>query len=224
MCWLVSSENQYNSSKLISKREDLENNIKLILNDGSHKRPEENYKFVFKRCLDYMKEAFRKSHPEINKKNMERKFYEHYFLDISKETGIPLEHFFDPKNGACDEANVPKTINGTYIKNISKSDEFKKEFTAFMTGELRTENLNSLTGKIDALITKWEKQIADAKSLPDVIESIRKDIEKNKKAKLPWTIKEIDEAIKSVQWLFDSNGEKGRVHWVSLNCILRKKK
>lgn len=164
---------------------------------------------MFKRCLDFMKECFRKAHPEIKKKDMERRFYEFYFLDISRATGVPLEHFFDPKNGASDGANVPKTINGTYIKNISKSEAFKKEFVAFMTGSLREENLNSLGGKIDALITKWEKQIADAKSVPECVAAIRTDIEKNKKAKLPWTIREIDEAIKSVQWLFDSNGDKG---------------
>lgn len=180
----------------------------MILSDGSHKRPEENYKFVFKRCLDFMKESFRKNHPEIKKKDLERRFYECYFLDISKETGIPIEHFFDPKNGAGDGTNVPKTINGTYIKNISKSEPFKKEFVAFMTSSLREENLNSLGGKIDALIIKWEKLIAEAKSVPECITLIRQDIEKNKKAKLPWTIREIDEAIKSVQWLFDSNGEK----------------
>ena len=155
-----------------------------------------------------MKDMFRRSHPEIKKKDLERRFYEHYFLDISRSSGLPLEHFFDPNNGASDGGNVPKTINGTYIKNISKSEAFKKEFIAFMTSSLRQENLNSLQGKIDALITKWEKQIADGNGTAETVANIRKDIEKNKKAKLPWTIREIDEAIKSVLWLFDSNGEK----------------
>jgi hypothetical protein len=77
-----------------------------------------------------------------------------------------------------------------------------------MTSSLRQENLNSLQGKIDALITKWEKQIADGASVGETVAEIRTDIEKNKKAKLPWTIREIDEAIKSVLWLFDSNGDK----------------
>lgn len=190
--------------------QDLETSLGLIMSDGSHKRPEENYKFVFKRCLDHMKEAFRKTHTDIKKKDMERKFYEHYFLDISKQTGLALEHFFDPKNGSPEAKDVPKTINGTYIKNISKSESFKKEFLAFMMGSLRQENLNSLQGKIDALITKWEKQIAEGSSLQKTIAEIKKDIEENKKAKLPWTIREIDEAIKSVNWLFDTNGEKAQ--------------
>jgi hypothetical protein len=155
-----------------------------------------------------MKDVFRRAHPEIKKKDMERRFYESYFLDISRSIGLPLEHFFDPKNGTSDGGNVPKTINGTYIKNISKSEAFKREFIAFMTSSLRQENLNSLQGKIDALITKWEKQIADGASVGETVAEIRTDIEKNKKAKLPWTIREIDEAIKSVLWLFDSNGDK----------------
>lgn len=191
-----------------SRQEDLEANIQQIMGDGSHKRPEENYKFVFKRCLDYMKENFRRQHPEIKKALLDRRFYEHYFLKISEQTGLCLEHFFDPKNTPSEDPNIPKTINGTYIKNISKSEAFTREFKAFMNGSLRAENLASLQIKIDALVTKWEKVIAELNNIGEATARLRKDVETNKKAKLPWTIREIDDAITSVSWLFDQNTEK----------------
>ncbi len=39
-----------------------------IIEKGSNKRPEENYKFVFKKCLKYMKEQVKAKLP-VKKKN-----------------------------------------------------------------------------------------------------------------------------------------------------------
>lgn len=72
-----------------------------LLNSCSSKRPEENYKFVFKKCLKYMKEDLKdqkKSKKKLKKKEFEKFFYNYYFKDISEKEGIPIEHFYHPKN------------------------------------------------------------------------------------------------------------------------------
>lgn len=155
-----------------------------------------------------MKDLFRVAHPELKKKDVEHKFYDSYFLEISKQTGIEIEHFYDPKNSLGGTSNVPKTINGGYIKNISKSKQFKDEFFAFMNLELKEQNRVSLDPKIDTLVQKWEKQLLESSDSHACVIFIRNYIEKNKKGKLPWTLKEIDEAIKSVNWLFDSSNDR----------------
>lgn len=205
---LANMENQLLSSKFKSNIEDLENALNHIKLSASSKRPEENYKFVFKRCLDFMKENFREINPLVKKKDFERKFYEHYFLQISKDNDLPLECFFDPKNSLSKCENSPKTINTHYVENISRSQEFIKEFTDYMNNQLIDENKKALDGKIEALMLKWEKNVNEAKDFEKAIKSIKEEVEKNKKAKLPWTIREIDEAIKSVKSLFNSTAIK----------------
>ncbi len=65
----------------------------------SGKRPEENYKFIFKRCLKKMKDDLKKTFKrKTKKKDQERYFYNYFFKQISKSEGIPIEHFYHPKN------------------------------------------------------------------------------------------------------------------------------
>ena len=67
----------------------------------SNKRPEENYKFIFKKCLKYMKDQLKdkiKHKKKMKKKEFEKYFYLYYFREICNREKIPLEHFFHPKN------------------------------------------------------------------------------------------------------------------------------
>lgn len=47
----------------------------------SKKRPEENYKFIFKKCIKNMKDEFewKNFSKKIKKNNLEEEFYKHYF-------------------------------------------------------------------------------------------------------------------------------------------------
>lgn len=47
----------------------------------SKKRPEENYKFIFKKCIKNMKDEFERKNfsKKIKKNNLEEEFYKHYF-------------------------------------------------------------------------------------------------------------------------------------------------
>lgn len=67
--------------------EQLEAIINEILLCESHKRPEENYKFIFKKCLKKMKENFKfakKNKKKMKTKDFEKFFYNYYFKDISE--------------------------------------------------------------------------------------------------------------------------------------------
>jgi hypothetical protein len=54
---------------------------------GSLKRPEENYKFIFKKTLKIMKENFREisKKKRIRKQDLENEFYLHYFRGVSQK-------------------------------------------------------------------------------------------------------------------------------------------
>jgi hypothetical protein len=170
----------------------------------SLKRPEENYKFVFKRCLKHMKEAFRAGIPQrrVKKKDFDKAFYEHYFKAISDTEGISLENFYHPKNSQSKNKNLPKTINTGYIDNISKSKLFLKEFTDYLCFKLEEECRDIVDSKISGLINKWEHEFQLSNKDDKTIGDICNYIENNKKCKLPWTVNEVKEAIMVVKKLF----------------------
>ena len=181
---------------------ELTEKVKFIETNTSHKRPEENYKFVFKRCIDHMKEVYHKKKKSDKRRDADFLFYSHYFGEISRETHIPLECFYDPRKTSNKQSQVPKTINSNYVKNILRGEEFMSEFNNFMNHRLLPLNIESLDVKINTLVTKWRKQLEEARNVDSSVKEICLDIRKNKKGKLPWTAKEVEEGIKSVQALF----------------------
>ena len=183
--------------------------IKELTKSDSIKRPEENYKFVFKRCLKHMKEEFKAGQgKKLSKKDIERTFYEHYFRRVVEEEKVPLESFFHPKNSKAKTSHCPKTINNVYVENISKSPEFVRDFTGYLTQDLEGEYREVIDAKLNGLVQRWENEYQESRNGEEVIRNICQNIEKNKKFKLPWTVREVQEAVMSVRKLFDLNQRK----------------
>jgi len=175
-----------------------------LQDSSSNKRPEENYKFIFKRCLKHMKEKFKEENQNLAKrKDLDRCFYEHYFRSVSDSLKISIDNFYHPKNSKSKNKNGPKTINNTYIQNICKSKNFKKDFSEYLDRSLLREYQESIKLKIKNLITRWVKEIRVATDKNAATTQICAYIEKNKKCKLPWSVKEVSEAIRSVNALFE---------------------
>ena len=61
--------------------------VSEVNNMISIKRPEENYKFIFKRCLKYMKEKLKAQNPDLKlgKKEFEKWFHQYYFQEVVDE-------------------------------------------------------------------------------------------------------------------------------------------
>jgi len=181
----------------------LKDKLNSITKLGSNKRPEENYKFVFKRCLKHMKDNLKiASDKKHKKKEQEKQFYEHYFKRIAEAEGLSIQQFFHPKNSKSKYKDAPKTINADYIANISKSAEFVHDFLDYMHNKLKLDYEKTIDTKIDGLIKKWNDTYEQSASREKTIEEICEYIEKNKKCKLPWSDKEIYEATAAVDKLF----------------------
>lgn len=181
----------------------LKEKIISIMSSNSLKRPEENYKFIFKRCLKFMKSEMKKNFAKkIKKKDFEKLFYEFYFKEISEKESIPLEHFFHPKNSkAVKKLNyiTPKTINSYYINNISKSKIFMNNFLEYLENNLSKDYEILIDSKFSSLILKWNEEYEKNPNKDQVVYKICDYIKGNKKCKLPWNVKEIKEAIEVVK-------------------------
>jgi hypothetical protein len=150
-----------------------------------------------------MEEDFKNLYPEKSaRKDFERSFYEHYFQNIVKQYHIPLESFFHPKNCRNKVKDMPRTINAAYVENISKSKSFVRDFTKHLTHTLETQYRLNIDSKIHSLIQKWDSDYEESQHSDQVIGEIVEYVERNKKCKLPWTVKEVQAAIASVEKLF----------------------
>lgn len=55
--------------------------------------------------------------------------------------------------------NAPKTINNTYIQNISKSSMFIEKFMIYLKEYLLKDYIKQIENKFDGLMKKWEEEI-----------------------------------------------------------------
>ena len=167
------------------------------------KRPEEGFKFVFKRCIEHMRMTFENSSEASLSDALEKRFYEHYFLKISQEKQIPLEKFYLPRSYQEKDSKIPKSFTREYIRNISKSKQFTEEFFGYIDNQLIEKTRKVLEQRVEALIIKWQRQLNNYTENDSSIRQICLGLEVNKKAKLPWTVKEINIAIKRTKDLFE---------------------
>lgn len=182
--------------------------IEQIKLDTISKRPEQNYKLIFMLTLKYMKEELKgEIDRNMRKKDFEKYFYNYYFKVISDQNGIPLEHFYHPKNSKAQklikEKNIPKTINLYYIENISKSKKFLEIFFSYLKNDLIEDYEKLIDYKLDTLFHRWSISIYEHENKKIALNKICKYMEENNKCKLPWDINEIQIAIDCTKKLFN---------------------
>ena len=183
----------------------LKQSVDKIFESQGNKRPEENYKFAFKRVLKVMKSNFKKTHPpktSSNRRNHEKAFYQFYFKSIAEKKKIPIESFFHPRTSRPQNRNQQKTINSEYIKAISESRPFIQKFSEHLS-VLAEDSKALIESKIFGLLGQFENYLQDFPT--EGVKKITEYVTKNKKCKLPWTTKEIGDAVKVVEDLFSKN-------------------
>lgn len=168
----------------------------------SSKRPEENYKFIFKRCLKYMKERLNiYEKKKMGKKQLEDYFYQYYFAETCKKYKISMDITKYPLKGRG-TYTTPKTISAEYVSKVGKSQEFVKDFNSYMSESLKKDYEASISPKLDSIVKRWEEIFAQIENKQDALQQIIDYVLKNKKCKFPWTEREIDAAMEAVRVIF----------------------
>ena len=176
--------------------------LKEIEHVESCKRPEENYKFIFKRCIKFLKERlYVHSAKKLRKRQLDEYFFEHYFTEVCKQQNISMDLFRHPRRGQIGGSG-PKTVSIEYIRTVAKSREFVKDFNSYMYRHLQTDYEEAADHKIYSMIKKWEETYANGSDRNEATKTIVEYILKNKKCKLPWNHKEIETAMETVRVIF----------------------
>ena len=167
----------------------------------SHKRKEENRKFVFKQISKVLRSRFAKGLKtsflrKVNKKVIDDEFYQHYFGALSEASKIPLEDFILP--GSCTKrVGQSKTFTDSYIRLIHQSESFRADFERELRA-LIVSNLKAIVrAKIAKVLSKYEKE----KALSEGGEESNRGFG-DRRGKLPWTCQEISTAIRCVLRFF----------------------
>ena len=203
-------EKSFRESFLISSGKTFRAFLDQIQGKETKREAEDYNRYVFKRCLAQMLKEFASKNEKIKKRNMEKRFYEHYFSKIAKEKGIKLEHFYKPKPGNEKDNEVPRSFNQTYIKNICSNPDFKKELLDYLNNGLLENEKQCLEKKLNWFVNVWQEIIEKAECKETAAKEICMDVgvsRKGMKYLLPWTIFEVKDAIEKVRRRFERYSE-----------------
>lgn len=174
---------------------DLINN--LYKKHESRKRKEEKIKFVFKHTIKNLKKEYFASNELQNCPENEEKFFFHYFEFTHKEKELPLEAFFDPLNTSHALNPKFKTLSKDYLSLLFSSAGFNAAFLAYIETGFVKDYQDNVCKKFKKLFKKLRKRmrLASPGKYGAVISEFITKFGANKRCKLPWTQKEIRNAI-----------------------------
>ena len=195
-CKLTAAELQSSSEEKVRR-------VNEILSSRSNKRPEECYKFILTRVIRYLKRTFPGAEElsGASPSEQERAFYRYYFADLTTVTGLPLEAFYYPISRKQQDK---LKLNANYFDKIFRSERFMKDTLSYVEAILREEYKVELKQKLKSLLSKYDLMIK-RKTRPreDVLKLLKDYLLKNKRCKLPWTVREINEAVERFYILLD---------------------
>ena len=174
--------------------------INEILSSRSNKRPEECYKFILTRIIKNLKRKF-DAKPGETLDETERRFYHYYFGEVAAEMNISIRNFYYP----ITRKQLDKIkLNSQYFDKIFKSRLFLNDTLNYIDNELRAEYQDELRQKLRTFLNKYDLMLRrNPDKREETLRKIKDYLLKNKRCKLPWTVREINEAVERFRILFD---------------------
>lgn len=169
----------------------------LYQKHDSKKRKEEKIKFVFKHTIKNLKKRFFTANHLPTCLENEEKFFVYYFELTHKAKSLPLETFFDPLNTSHSLNPKFKTLSKDYLCLLFESGQFAADFIEYMKSKFLKDYQHNIIKKFKKLFKKLRKrmrQSGPAMYDPVIVEFTDK-FTSNKRCKLPWSKKEIEDAI-----------------------------
>jgi hypothetical protein len=190
--------------------------LNILIENEPLKRLEEQLKFVLSRAeqsliVEYLSKEKEQTPEQIDKSlktnryNVEVEFYHKYFFEFSKCHRIPIEKFYFPRNKNKLVSNSHKTINKSYMSNITLNTDYVRKMTSHIRDNLLKLEKETIRTKINNKIEKWNSFLLrklnfehQDKILEEFDSFISTNILDNDKFKLPWSVKQIESAINTV--------------------------
>lgn len=163
--------------------------LRLLVSEPSRKRQEEKYKLCFKRALKKELNAFKQNNIVSSKGKYSR---ENEFI-----------HEYFPKGYNSDQSIFnPKTVNLKYVAALLSQKKLKSSLLDYIAGDLvRDYIVEEVTPKLQRIVQTCRKLYGANKKRGTI--KVTNYILNNSKFKLPWEVKELEDAKESVLRLVD---------------------
>lgn len=186
--------------EFLAGEESFTHRLSIILNRSS-KRTEECYKYLLSKFFKFLKNKSGLSSREmIREDDDEAVFYNFLFGETARRLGVGVEEFYFPSKSL--KAKKQNTLNKDYFAKIFRSRVFNQKLRSYMGKELIKEHREDVETKLRALFDKWMVKFKYT-SEKRRVNSILKDIKKNKRLKFPWIYCELEESVKKVEELME---------------------
>lgn len=183
------------------------NNLGLHNYKLPKRRAEESYKFVFKTAFKHLQHIYAIKHKDFLRNKHPSDFlyyfYTHYFGSLLEKKGLNIACYYLPLTGdirvlSSDEF-IAKTINTGYITLVCESPLFVADLLTYLRkGFLKTYETYA-SKKIEKIVYVWECRYNKSCTNFKAVEDICEFIVQNKKTKLPWYIREAEDALRVVR-------------------------
>ena len=163
----------------------------------STKRKEEKIKFVFKHTMKSLKKRYFKNNDLQNSADNEVKFFSNYFEQTHKDKNLSIEVFFDPLNNSNTLNPKFKTLSKDYITLLFDNLSFKEDFLNYIEGKFIKDYQQNVCKKFKKLFKRLRKKMRHGgySNYDLIVDEFIYKFAANKRCKLPWTNKEIVDAV-----------------------------
>lgn len=96
-------------------------------------------------------------------------------------------------------------VNNSIIEKLIKSRRFLKVLLKYLNCHIYQEQKVESSRKLLSLVKKWKKILEDGS---DLFEDICSVIEEDPKFKIPWTVKEVSDAVEMFYEIFKINKKR----------------
>ena len=184
------------------------------INRQFYKKKRETYlKFVFPKCVKYLRKVLTETHDtlfnnhlclkKLSKLNRDMIFYNHYFKEIAETQKIPIESFILFKNWTHRFSDhIPKSVNLQMVNLWKKNPTLVNDMLRYLNERFFKDFFDFNKEKIESLIIKWGSMVVDIgedKTVEKIVDSLKK-----KQSKLPWSLAEVEYAVQKTKSLLTS--------------------
>lgn len=186
------------------KVDDLKSTINNLLISITHKKNDQNRRFVLGRAIKNLKKRY-KNESKVKKEELEESFYNHYFKETAESEEISIKDFYY----TIGVNKKRKTIDDSYFEKIFKSERFLKELIEYIKSEFNLECKKEIKDKIEKMLKKWDDKYTDEEFFcKEYMKRVKQYFLDNTKCKLPWSVNEIKVAVYQIYDLMEKYGNK----------------
>jgi hypothetical protein len=167
---------------------------------SSAKRKEEQLKFIFHWVYKTLRARLASGDQDSESSGiMDDVFYNYYFGDVCKANNATLLQFHRPSMKKRLEAESPKSFNASFIRLITQSDRFMRDFVEALETDLVPHQERIIEWRVRKFFERWQAQYEMSGNDSRIVKALLASMNNCKKFKFPWSVRETVVAREVVQ-------------------------